>query len=181
MGCASIWKKVLITIGLILMELTDLGLDWDFFAEVDNTDQEPIRSENALKYSILSFALVGSVSIIFQLVAIVYDSIDDYSNLTFSTTMSFISTWLEDVPQIILAVWVAVISSDLISNVQYAKAIYAIVEALIHMGISIWQLCCKKGLNICLKILVFSDLIGRILILFASLSLLLELHFDSFN
>jgi hypothetical protein len=42
-----------------------------------------------------------------------------------------ISTWLEDVPQIVLAVLVAVWSSELISKVQIAKAGIAIGEALV--------------------------------------------------
>ena len=36
--------------------------------------------------------------------------------------MSVISTWIEDFPQIILVVIFAVWSSEVISNVQYAKA-----------------------------------------------------------
>ncbi|CAC5411701.1 unnamed protein product [Mytilus coruscus] len=169
------------------MELIDLGLDWDFFAEVDKTDQEKILRKDELKYLILAFAIVGSITFLLQLLAIYYDSEKNYSHLTYSTTMSFISTWIEDIPQIIFAVWIAVISSELISNVQYVKASYAIVEALLHFGVSIWQLCCKsekfkyKRNSNCLKTLLVLDLIGGILILCASVFLLIELLFDNFN
>ncbi|VDH91092.1 Hypothetical predicted protein [Mytilus galloprovincialis] len=169
------------------MELIDLGLDWDFFVEVNKTDQEKIQRNDELKYSILAFAIIGSVTFILQLVAIYYDSRKNYSHLTYSTTMSFISTWFEDVPQIMLAIWVASISSDLISNVQYIKAAYAIVEAVIHFGVSIWQLCCKsekfkyKRNSSCLKTLLVLDLIGGILLLGASVFLLIELRFDNYS
>ncbi|CAC5411702.1 unnamed protein product [Mytilus coruscus] len=84
----------------ILVELIDLGLDWDFFNEVNKTDQERIRSKKELKYSILAFAIVGTVTFILQQVAIYYDSRKNYSHLTYSTTMSFISTWVEDIPKL---------------------------------------------------------------------------------
>jgi hypothetical protein len=69
--------------------------------------------------------------------------------------MSAISTWIEDFPQIILAVIFAVSSSEVISKVQYAKAGYAIFEASVHIMLSFWQLCCRgdeyaeklKGIN----------------------------------
>jgi hypothetical protein len=52
---------------------------------------------------------------------------ENYEHLTFSTALSMISTWLEDVPQIVLAVLVAVWSSELISKVQIAKAMKIII------------------------------------------------------
>ncbi|CAG2204635.1 unnamed protein product [Mytilus edulis] len=184
MGCTC--KRVFFITGLIIMELIDLGLDWDFFVEVNKTDQEKIQSETELKYLILAFAVVGTLTFILQLVAIYYDSKQNYSHLTYSITMSFISTWLEDIPQIILAIWVASISSDLISYVQYAKASYAILEALLHFGVTIWQLCCKKEKfkykknSDCLMALLVLDLIGGILLLGASVFLLIELRFDKY-
>ncbi|VDH91090.1 Hypothetical predicted protein [Mytilus galloprovincialis] len=158
MGCTC--KRLFFIIGLIVMELIDLGLDWDFFVEVNKTDQEKIQRNDELKYSILAFAIIGSVTFILQLVAIYYDSRKNYSHLTYSTTMSFISTWFEDVPQIMLAIWVASISSDLISNSEKFK---------------------YKRNSSCLKTLLVLDLIGGILLLGASVFLLIELRFDNYS
>lgn len=137
-------KRIFSVIVLFSMELIDLILDWDFFAEVCKTDQEPMRSENVLKYSILSFAIVGSLTFILQVVAMIYDYREDNSHLTYITTVTFISTWIEDIPQISMAVRVSVISSEIISNVQFAKAIYAIIEAALHIIFAIKELCTKR-------------------------------------
>lgn len=184
MGCTC--KRVLFITGLFLMELVDLVLDWYFFAQINKTEQEPIRSENALQYSILSFSIVGTFTFILQLLALYVDGKKDYSQMTYSTAMSVISTLFEDLPQIMLAAWVAAVSSEVISNIQYAKAIYAIVEALIHIGISIWQLCCTKETlknkenSNCLKTFLYFDLVGGGLIICVSFyityTLLLVVH-----
>ncbi|CAG2250520.1 unnamed protein product [Mytilus edulis] len=182
------YKRVISFIVLLfVMELIDLILDWDFFVEVYKTDQQAIQSETALKYVILSFAIVGSITFILQVVAMSYDYRKDNLHLTYITTVTFISTWIEDVPQIIMAVWVSVISSDIISNVQYAKAIYAIVEASLHIIFAIKELCNKwekfmfEGNSECLKKLRVSDLIGGFILLGMSVFLLIELSLDNFT
>lgn len=186
MECAN--KRGHIIAGLlILMELIDLGFDLDFVIEVYNTDQEPIRSEHELKKAILAFLILGFFTCIGQITSVFLDARKDYSNLTFSIIMSFISTWIEDISQIILAVWVAAISSEIVSKIQYWKAGYAIFEALIHFGGVTWQLCFKNeenGYNTtgsCLKKLIVLEVFGGVLILGASIFLLIELHFDNYH
>ncbi|CAG2250521.1 unnamed protein product [Mytilus edulis] len=110
MGCTC--KRVLFITGLFLMELVDLVLDWYFSLQINKTEQEPIRSENALQYSILSFSIVGTFTFILQLLALYVDGKKDYSQMTYSTAMSVISTLFEDLPQIMLAAWVAAVSSE---------------------------------------------------------------------
>lgn len=182
MGCC---KRTLFILGLIVLEAIDLFLDWDFYVEVTNADQESVKDNTPVKMAIFVFAIIGSITFILQLVSIYFDSRNDYKYLTFTSTMSFLGTWIEDIPQIILAVHVAGISTELISNVQIAKAIYAIIEALIHIVISIWQLCCKdwgfRGIKFCQKTLIGLDLVGAVLILLASTFLVVELHEDYLN
>jgi hypothetical protein len=84
----------------ILIELVDLGLDWDFYIEVNSTEQD-IQHKTELRYLILAFAVVGSITFLFGLIGLRYDARKDYKHLTFSTALSMISTWLEDVPQIV--------------------------------------------------------------------------------
>ena len=170
---------------LLLIELVDLGLDWDFYIEVNSTEQD-IQHKTELRYLILAFAVVGSITFIFELIGLRYDARKDYKHLTFSTALSMISTWLEDVPQIVLAVMIAIWSSELISKVQIAKAGIAIGEALVHIIISVWQLRFRDNKSYskktsCLKRMIKFDLYGGVVILFCSVFLIIELKYDHFH
>jgi hypothetical protein len=86
---------------------------------------------------------------------------------------------LEDVPQIVLAVIIAVWSSELISKVQIVKAVYAIFEALVHIILSCWQLFWRGNSYAekprYLTILIILDVIVGVVILPCSIFLLVEL------
>ena len=168
-------KRVFWISFLFIMEAIDLGLDWDFYAEI----------ETELKPAILVFAIFGSITFVLGLVSLYYDATKNYKHLTFCTIMSVISTWIEDFPQIILAVIFAVSSSEVISNVQYVKAGYAIVEASVHIMLSFWQLCCRGDTYAekprYLTILIISDVIGAVVILACSIFLLVELIEDKYH
>jgi hypothetical protein len=183
MGCCSPKRFFLITFVLVI-ELVDLVLDWNFYFEVDAIKQD-IPHKTELRYAILAFAVVGVITFIFGLFSLHYDARKDYKHLTFSTALSMISTWLEDVPQIVLAVIVAVSSSELISKVQYAKAGYAIVEALVHIIISVWQLRFRDNSysekTCCLKSMTILDSIAGVGVLLCSVFLLVELKYDWFH
>ena len=184
MGCCSPKRFILITL-LLLIELVDLGLDWDFYIEVNSTEQD-IQHKTELRNLILAFAVVGSITFLFGLISLHCDATENYEHLRFSTALSMISTWLEDVPQIVLAVLVAVWSSELISKVQIAKAGIAIGEALVHIIISVWQLRFRDNKSYskktsCLKRMIKFDLFGGIVILFCSVFLIIELQYDYFH
>ena len=184
MGCCSLKRFVLFTL-LLGIELVDLGLDWDFYAEVNSSEQD-IQNKTELRNLILAFAVVGSITFLFELISMYYDATENYEHLTFSTALSMISTWLEDVPQIVLAVMIAIWSSELISKVQIAKAGIAIGEALVHIIISVWQLRFRDNKSYskrtsCLKRMIKLDLCGGVVILLCSVFLLLELKYDNFH
>ena len=168
-------KRFSLITSLFIMEAIDLGFDWDFYAEI----------ETELKHAILVFAIFGSITFVLGLVSLYYDATNNYEHLTFCTIMSVISTWIEDFPQIILAVIFAVSSSEVISNVQYAKAGYAIIEASVHFILSFWQLrfrgetYAKKPRY--LTCLIIFDVIGGFVILTCSIFLLLELKYNFYH
>ena len=166
------------------MEAIDLGLDWDFYAEINSTEQQ-IHHKTELRKAILAFAIFGTITFLLGLISLYFDWRDDYEHLTYSTDMSVISTWIENFPQIILALIIAVWSSELISNVQYTKAGYAIGEALVHIVLSFWQLCGRRN-NYAekpryLTALIILDVIGGFVILGCSMFLLVELKFDNYQ
>jgi len=169
---------------LFTMEAIDLGLDWNFHAEINSTEQK-IQHKTELRDAIFVFAIFGSITFFLGLVSLFYDATKNYKHLTFCTVMSVISTWIEDIPQIVLAVIVAVSSSEVVSNVQYAKAGYAIFEASVHIMLSFWQLCCRgdtyaKKPRYLTSLIIF-DVFGGAAILACSIFLLVELIEDNYH
>lgn len=79
MGCCSLKRLVLITL-LLGIELVDLGLDWDFYAEVESTGQE-IQYKTELRYAILAVAVVGSITFLFGLISLYYDATEKTTNV----------------------------------------------------------------------------------------------------
>lgn len=183
MKCCSLKRSFWISF-LFALEAADLYLDWDFYVEVNSTEQE-IQHKTQLKHAILVFAIFGSITFVLGLVSLYCDGTDNYEHLIYSTVMSLISTWLEDVPQIVLAVIIALWSSELISKVQIVKAGYAIFEALVHIILSCWQLFWRGNSYAekprYLTIFIILDVIGGVVILFCSMFLLVELIGNNYS
>ena len=183
MKCCSLKRCFWISF-LFALEAADLYLDWDFYVEVNSTEQE-IQHKTELKHAILVFAIFGSITFVLGLISLYYDGTDNYEHLIYSTAMSLISTWLEDVPQIVIAVIIAVWSSELISKVQIVKAGYAIFEALVHIILSCWQLFWRGNSYAekprYLTILIILDVIGGVVILPCSIFLLVELIENNYH
>ncbi|XP_062615591.1 uncharacterized protein LOC134277290 [Saccostrea cucullata] len=192
MGQSSSFKSVVLNVIVrCLLEVADLILDWDFFIEVNKKDEDSIIN---VKWAILAFAIFGTVMFLTNLIAFcvrVYtkrkeEVISDEFYEGAKTALSIISgicTWMEDLPQILLAVVVAVKTTDLISDVQLVKAWYALVEALLQIALNFkeLQLCSSERPVGCKRGLVVFNLIGSILILFVTVFLLTELHQDNFK
>lgn len=68
----------------------------------------------------------------------------DEENSTSAVTLSLMSTLLEDLPQIILALIVAFNTDKLISPVQIVKACYGIAEPILQFIINAIQYCQMK-------------------------------------
>ncbi|XP_062615576.1 uncharacterized protein LOC134277278 [Saccostrea cucullata] len=176
-----------------LLEVVDLGLDWDFYIELQHTDQQSIIQAVKLQWAILGFAIFGTVMFFSTLIVFcikIYKkrkqenlskSYEDVKNAI--SVFSFICTWFEDLPQIVLAVIVAVKSTDLIAYIQLVKAWYALAEgSLIAIIIFIeLRLCCANKPNHWKRVLLICELIGITLILLGSIFLQTELYQDNFK
>lgn len=138
--------RVSLFILTLVLEVADLILDWDFYAEVSKTDLIGDR----IRYSILGFAIFGSIlfliTIITKFIWIcnIDDDDQDDDNGACALTLSLMSTLLEDLPQIILALIVAFSTKELISPVQIVKACYGIGEPIIQLMVYACQYCRMK-------------------------------------
>lgn len=101
-------KRVLLFIFKLALEVADLILDWDFYVE-GKTD----LIGDKVRLSILGFAIFGTILFLCTVFTKCYgicnsdDDDQDEENGTCAVTLSVISTLLEDLPQIILALIVA--------------------------------------------------------------------------
>lgn len=135
--------RVFLFIVTLLLEIADLILDWDFYVEVSKTD----LIGDKIRYSILGFAIFGTIlflcTIITKFIGICDSDDDDQDEEdgACAVTLSLMSTLLEDLPQIILALIVAFRTKDLISPVQIVKAGYGIGEPIIQLIICVCQYC----------------------------------------
>jgi hypothetical protein len=51
------------------MEAIDLGLDWDFYAEINSTEQQ-IHHKTELRKAILAFAIFGTITFLLGLISL---------------------------------------------------------------------------------------------------------------
>lgn len=125
----------------IAPELIDLVLDWDFFYEVSKSVEVIFE----VQCFILAFAVVGSVLFILTVANIIKlfcckkygNEKEENAN---SVRLSLLSTVIEDFPQIVLAIIVALTTKELVSPVQIAKAVYAIVEPFIQIVMNVVEI-----------------------------------------
>lgn len=133
-------KRVLLFILKLALEVGDLILDWDFYVE-GKTD----LIGDKVRFSILGFAIFGTILFLCTVITKSYgisnsdDDDQDEENSTCAVTLSLMSTLLEDLPQIILALIVAFGTEKLISPVQIVKACYGIAEPIIQLIINVCQ------------------------------------------
>ena len=125
---------------LLILEIPDLVLDWDFYVEIVRTDQKVIQDNQALKLSILVFCCIASFAFVLEFINLLRN-IFSSSLFFFPAVFSLITTLCEDLPQIILALYVAIIEDEHVhTNLQYAKAGFSIFEAFVRNALLIWYI-----------------------------------------
>lgn len=128
-------SRICLFILTLILEVADLILDWDFYIEISGTD----KIENDIKHSILGFAIFGTILFMCTFIYKFYGicNSNDYERIEengkCASVLSLMSTLFEDFPQIILALYVAFNTEDLLSPVQIAKACYGIIEPTIQL------------------------------------------------
>ena len=131
-------QRASLVILFIILEVSDLVFDWDFYIELSNSDRYKEAPE---RWAVLAFALWGTVNFFLALTCLVR-SVRTGKRRKWEDAVDLSTTWLEDVPQMILAAKVAVEVGEPITNwVQYTKAGLAIGEALLRCVI-ILVTCC---------------------------------------
>ena len=125
--------KTFLFLYTIAAEIADLVLDWEFYYEITKN----AVVQDWIEYGILSFAIIGSIFF----VLIIIDKIDKFccrepyeeEDDACAVGLSLASSICEDLPQLFFAITVALTVEELLSPVQIAKAVYAIVEPFVKI------------------------------------------------
>ena len=130
--CSKDEKKLFFGIlVLVFLEIPDLVLDVDFCVQIYKTEQPQIKNNSSLWVASVFFCSIGFVTFAVELINLLCNCCrrDKYF---LPGIFSLASTLAEDVPQIVIAMYVAFVEEKRITNVQYGKAGFAIFEALVR-------------------------------------------------
>ncbi|KAK3104439.1 hypothetical protein FSP39_002065 [Pinctada imbricata] len=125
---------------LLILEVPDLALDWDFYVEVMNSNQTDIKNATEAQISILAFFIVGSVTFTIETVNLFLLIFCDGCTYFLPGCFSLLSTLIEDIPQMALALYIAIIEETTITNVQFGKAGFAVFEVFLRTAILIYYI-----------------------------------------
>ncbi|KAK3085131.1 hypothetical protein FSP39_024895 [Pinctada imbricata] len=137
-GSYSECKRFALVIQFLVLEVSDLGFDWDFYAEVSKSER---FKGDAISWAIFVFAFWGTILFMLDggwLIIAVCDGKPSEAE----DVVNCLTTWTEDIPQMIMAVYIAVLVQEPITGlVQYTKAMLAILESAIRCIIIIARCC----------------------------------------
>lgn len=122
--------------------LVDLILDWAFYIVILNTTQEGFNNADNLKTAILVFAIVGIIVLVLIFLASIAKFLVNREGTLFHEKaaeiliiLTAVGTWIEDLPQILLALIVGLKAKEPFTFIQYAKAWFALSEAVLLISL----------------------------------------------
>ena len=139
--------KVFVFLLVFCLDAVDLVSDWLLYRDVASTEEGLVYGppEDALKWSLLAFSIVGSLTFTFEVVNLWWEIFRNNPWID-SDLMSAITTWIEDVPQIIISVLIAACREEAISYFQLVKASVVIAGAIIRIVVSLIKYCSRRAL-----------------------------------
>lgn len=177
-------------IGGCFLLLVDLILDWAFYIVILDTTQEGINKADNLKKAILVFAIVGIlILVLIFLASIAKFLVNREGTLLHEKAaeiliiLSAVGTWIEDLPQILMALIVALKAKDPFTSIQYAKAWFAICKAVLLITVLVVRMrpCCEDKPGKWKRILFILEIIGHAAVIVVSLFLLVQLYSDKLS
>lgn len=177
-------------IGGCFLLLVDLILDWAFYIVILDTTQEGINKADNLKKAILVFAIVGIlILVLIFLASIAKFLVNREGTLLHEKAaeiliiLSAVGTWIEDLPQILLALIVALKAKDPFTFIQYAKAWFAICKSVLLITVLVVRMrpCCEDKPGKWKRMVFISEIIGHAAVIVVSLFLLVQLYSDKLS
>ena len=139
--------KVFVFLLVFCLDAVDLVSDWLLYSDVAKTEQGLVYGppDDVLVWLLLGFSIIGSLTFTFEVVNLWFEIFRNNPWID-SDLMSAITTWIEDVPQIVINVMIVACREEAISYFQLVKASIVIVGALIRITVTLIKYCSKRAL-----------------------------------
>ena len=162
---------------VFVLEVVDLFCDWLFYTQVKDSNEVYIIKHDYLQWIILAVASLGSLTFVFEMINLAKEMFSTMESRVLPDTVSMVSTWVEDVPQIAVALTIALNTQEVVHWIQYVKAVWAVVEVAVRaLGQCVY--CCKlsdrpnRGMN---YFVALSKFIAQTVVLGCSVGIFLRL------
>ena len=139
--------KVFVFLLVLCLDAVDLVSDWLLYRDVAMTKEGLVYGppEDILTWSLLAFSIVGSLTFTFEVINLWWEIFRNNPWID-SDLMSAVNTWIEDVPQIVISIFIAACREEAISYFQLVKASVVIVGAIIRIIVTLIRYCSKRAL-----------------------------------
>lgn len=139
--------KLAILIVSMLSATFDIICDWLMYYEISGLQQGLVFgpfSENVVN-SLFVFCCIGSFIYILDLVFGIIDlKWDELFPLWLLSALNVLNIWVEDVPQILLNVYIAGCREEAVTILQMVKAVATLVEVVTNISVAIAKTCYTK-------------------------------------
>lgn len=145
------WRKCIhITIFLFLLgnDLADFVSDWLFFADVVIADKGLVYGppDPAAVWCLLLFSIIGTITFIFECANLWWESFRNNPWID-SDWLSAIVIWIEDVPQVLISLHLALCREEPISIFQLLKAAVVLIGVVIRVLVTSVKYCNKDAVK----------------------------------
>lgn len=138
--------KVILFLAVVAFEAVDLISDWFLYYHVSATEEGLVYGppSPSLRYALLAFSIIGSLTFPFEAINLGFE-IFKTKPLMDIDLLAAITIWIEDVPQIVINVFIFACREEAISYFQLVKAALVIFGALIRFFVLLVRYCSKNA------------------------------------
>jgi hypothetical protein len=129
----------IVTILVITLNVVSLILDGLFYNALKESQNDTLTEDevNEFKAPVLAFIVMGSIGTFMNIVFIPFNLCGGNisycrEKMTWPFLMSALWAWLEDFPQLVIAIIAAFRADQLITVVLFLKAIYGLVKCFVY-------------------------------------------------
>ncbi|XP_060072682.1 uncharacterized protein LOC132552517 [Ylistrum balloti] len=139
--------KTFIFFVVMALNAVDMIADWLLFRDIFQIQEGLVYGppDNAITYSLLTFSIIGTFTFVFEVVNLWWEIYRKNPWIN-ADLASAVTIWIEDIPQIIINLFIALCREEAISYFQLVKASVIIASIIIRIIVSLIHYCSKKNL-----------------------------------
>jgi hypothetical protein len=133
---------------IFLVDVADVINDWLFFADVVAAERGLVygKPEPAIIWCLLLFSIIGVVTFIFECINLWWEFFRNNPWMD-SDWLSAVVIWIEDVPQIIISMYLVLCREEPISIFQLSKASVILISVVVRIVVTSVKYCNRKAMR----------------------------------